>query len=120
MKIRAIRGATQLAADSATEMTNAVTELLTEIFSKNGIQNQDLISILFTATPDLRSEFPAAAARQLDLAGVPLICASELNVSGALERVVRVMIHAYSPLERTDIKHVYLRGAIALRPDLAK
>ena len=120
MKIRAIRGATQLSVDSASEMTEAVTELLTQLFTKNNIGNQDLVSILFTATPDLKSEFPAAAARNLDLGGVPLICASELDVSGALERVVRVMVHAYSESERAEINHIYLRGAVVLRPDLAK
>ena len=120
MKIRAIRGATQLSVDSASEMTEAVTELLTQLFTKNNIGNQDLVSILFTATPDLKSEFPAAAARNLDLGGVPLICASELDVSGALARVVRVMVHAYSESERAEIKHIYLRGAVVLRPDLAK
>lgn len=119
MKIRAIRGASQLEQDNASEMTEAVTELLTAVFKENGVIKDDLVSILFTATPDLKSEFPAAAARNLDLSDVPLICAAELDVSGALPRTVRVMIHAYSERSRSEIKHIYLRGASVLRPDLA-
>lgn len=106
--------------DDATEMADAVVELLSEMFARNSVLNSDLISILFTATPDLVSAFPAAAARTLDLSDVPLICAQEINVSGAMSKVIRVMAHVSTDLARADIKHVYLRGAEALRQDIAQ
>jgi chorismate mutase len=118
--MRAIRGATCLAADDAAEMSEAVLELLQEMFSRNSIELDDLVSILFTATPDLTSAFPAAAARSLNLADVPLICAQEINVVGAMPRVIRVLVHAESSMSRADVKHVYLRGAEALRQDIAQ
>jgi chorismate mutase len=118
--MRAIRGATCLVADDAVEMSEAVLELLSEMFSRNGVELPDLVSILFTATPDLTSAFPAAAARSLNLADVPLICAQEIDVDGAMSRVIRVMVHVESALARADIKHVYLRGAEALRQDIAQ
>jgi chorismate mutase len=101
-------------------MSEAVLELLNEMFSRNAVELQDLVSILFTATPDLTSAFPAAAARSLNLADVPLICAQEIDVDGAMSRVIRVLVHVESGLARADIKHVYLRGAEALRQDIAQ
>jgi len=118
--MRAIRGATCLVADDAVEMSEAVLELLSEMFSRNTVELEDLVSILFTATPDLTSAFPAAAARSLNLADVPLICAQEIDVDGAMSRVIRVLVHVESALARADIKHVYLRGAEALRQDIAQ
>ncbi len=118
--MRAIRGATCLQQDDAAEMRSAVVELLTEIFDRNAINNSDLVSVLFTATPDLHSAFPAAAARDLDLADVPLICAQELDIDGAMPLTVRVMVHANIDTPRAQIKHVYLRGAEALRQDIAQ
>ena len=120
MAIRGIRGATCLTRDDADEMAQAVVELLSEIFARNSVTNADLISILFTATPDLVSAFPAAAARTLQLADVPLICAQEIDVTGAMQRVIRVMVHVETELDRADVKHVYLRGAEALRQDIAQ
>jgi chorismate mutase len=120
MNIRAIRGATCLQRDDATEMAEAVTELLTELMTRNSISTDDLVSVLFTSTPDLHSAFPAAAARGVGLADVPLICAQEIDVTGAMERVVRVMVHVQTPKAITEIKHVYLRGAEALRQDIAQ
>jgi len=76
--------------------------------------------MILTATPDLRSEFPAVAARALGIGDVPLICAQEIDVADALPRVIRVMVHVHSDLERDQVKHVYLRGAVALRKDLAQ
>ena len=119
MAIRAIRGATTLTADDAREMSEAVVELVTAMMERNGVVRDDLISILFTATPDLHSAFPAASARDLGLVDVPLICAQELDVTGALPRVVRVLMHTETPLARADVHHVYLRGAEVLRQDLA-
>lgn len=120
MRVRAIRGATQLLVDEPAEMAIAVTELLTEIFEKNSLAKADLISIFFTSTQDLISDFPAAAARRLDLGDIPLMCAREIPVSGALARVVRVMVHAYSDLSHAQIRHIYTRGAEALRRDIAQ
>ena len=120
MKVLAIRGATQLASDAADEMRDAVVDLLTTLFRENELTTEDLISILFTATPDIHSDFPAAAARTLDLGSIPLICAQEIDVEGALPLVVRVMVHAYSSRGHADIKHIYRRGATALRKDIAQ
>lgn len=120
MSVRAVRGATVLVADDATEMTEAVVELVGAMMERNGITLEDLISILFTATPDLHSSFPAAAARELGLKDVPLICAQELDITGALPRVVRVLMHADTDRPRAEIQHVYLRGAEVLRQDLAQ
>ena len=118
--VRAFRGATQLFADTKEEMKSAVVELLKEILFSNSLSAVDLISILFTATPDLQSDFPAAGIREFGLLDLPLICAQELDIKGALPRTVRLMIHANSPLSRNEISHIYLRGAAVLRPDLAK
>ncbi len=120
MKVRAIRGATQLVADDPVEMESAVVELLTEIFAANQLEREDLISIQFTATQDLVSDFPAKAARSLDLGLIPLICSTEIDVPGALPRVIRVMIHAYSSRRHEEISHIYRRGAEVLRRDLAQ
>ncbi|MEJ0014590.1 MAG: chorismate mutase [Actinomycetota bacterium] len=120
MRVRAIRGATQLSVDDSSEMADAVTELLTDLFAKNGIHKGDLISIFFTSTPDLTCDFPAAAARTLDLGDIPLMCAREIDVVGSLPRVVRIMIHAYSERSHEEIKHLYKRGAEVLRRDIAQ
>ena len=120
MAVRAVRGATHLQADDADEMRSAVVELLTEMLERNALTTDDLISVLLTATPDLVSTFPASAARSMHLADVPLMCASEIDVAGAMPRVVRVMAHVETSLKRADITHVYQRGAQALRMDLAE
>ena len=118
MTVRAIRGATQLEADAIGEMDKKVSELVTAILQANSISKTDLISILFTATPDLVSTFPATAARTLGLSDIPLICAQEIDVKGAMERVVRVMVHTNSELSNGEIQHIYLHGAKELRKDL--
>jgi len=120
MTVRAIRGAVQLRQDDLAEMREAVVELLSEMLVRNGVSTDDLVSILFTATPDLTCGFPATAARALPLGDVPLMCAAELDIPGALPRVVRVMMHVYTDKGRRDLTHVYLRGAEALRLDLAQ
>ncbi len=117
MSVRAFRGATQLQADSFDEMTEAVVELVNEVLTGNSIHDSDLISILFTSTEDLVSGFPATALRTVGFDDVPLMCATEIPVPGAPERIVRVMIHAESNLSRAEVKHVFLRGAEVLRPD---
>lgn len=115
MSVRAFRGATSLEADDFAEMTAAVVELVDEILSTNSIQDSDLISILFTSTEDLVSGFPATALRTVGFDDVPLMCATEIPVPGAPERIVRVMIHAESDLPRSEVNHVFLRGAEVLR-----
>lgn len=120
MTVRAIRGATCLSQDDVAEMTDAVVELLADILEKNGLTNDDLVSVFFTATPDIRSAFPAASARTLIAPDVPLICAQEIDVRGAMPLVVRIMVHVNSDIPRSEIKHIYLRGAQALRQDIAQ
>ncbi|MFF3327213.1 chorismate mutase [Streptomyces sp. NPDC002889] len=120
MAVRAVRGAVQLERDEARHMDEQVSELLTAILERNGLAADDLISIWFTATPDLHSDFPAAAARGLGIIDVPLICAQELDIAGAMPRVVRVLAHCESDLPKSRIAHVYLGAAAALRKDIAQ
>ena len=118
--MRAIRGATCIERDDADLMREAVMELLGEMLARNSIDPDRLVSVILTGTPDLTSSFPAAGARALGLVDVPLICAQEMDVSDALERVVRVMMHADIDTPRAEILHVYLRGAEVLRQDIAQ
>jgi chorismate mutase len=120
MAVRAIRGAVQLDVDDRDHLLDSVDELIRGILVQNGLATDDLISMLFTATPDLHSEFPALAARRLGIGDVPLLCTQELDVEGAMPRVIRVMVHAETDLPKSDVRHVYLRGAAALRRDLAQ
>ena len=118
--LRALRGAIAITEDTPEEVASKVELLLREAFTRNGVTNDDLVSILFTATDDIRSAFPAQAARErLGLGDVPLLCARELNVEGALPGVIRMMIHFYTERERHEVQHVYLGSATTLRPDLA-
>jgi chorismate mutase len=96
----------------------ATQELLEALFAKNGVEPEDLVSVLFTATPDLTAQFPAAAARKLGIQDVPLLCAREIDVPDALPRCIRVLIHLYSARARGDLRHVYLGDARQLRSDL--
>lgn len=118
--MRAIRGATQLQADDQAEMAQAVTELLGDMLQRNGLTSDDLISVVFTATPDLVCGFPAAAARGIGFGDIPLLCAVEIDVPDAPPRIIRVLMHADTDTPRSEIQHVYLRGAEVLRQDLAQ
>jgi chorismate mutase len=118
--VRALRGATTVERDEPQEVTQATRELLEEMLSRNSVRAEDLISVVFTATPDLVSEFPAAAARALGIADVPLLCATEIAVPGAVERCVRVLIHLNTERSRAELHHVYLHGASHLREDLTQ
>jgi chorismate mutase len=118
--VRAVRGAIQLDRDEREHLLESVQELVRAVLAANPFGVDDLISVLFTATPDLHSEFPALAARELGLGDVPLLCTQELSVEGAMPRVVRLMAHVETDLARADVQHVYLRGAAALRRDLAQ
>ncbi|HLG67695.1 MAG TPA: chorismate mutase [Acidimicrobiales bacterium] len=116
--VRALRGATTVDADTAEQVTERVQELLLAIMERNGLAEEDVISILFTATPDVVSMFPATAARGIGFADVPLIDAAQLPVAGATPRCIRVLLHVSTPLHRRDMRHVYLHGAAGLRHDL--
>ena len=116
--MRAIRGAICLAVDDPAEIRDAVGELLTAMLERNGQVTDDVVSVILTSTPDLTSAFPAAGARAVGFADVPLLCAQEIGVVGALERVVRILMHVDTPKPRSEIQHVYLRGAEVLRADL--
>ncbi len=118
MAVRAIRGATTVDADDRGQVLEATRELVTAVIERNQLHHDDLISILFTATPDLTSEFPALAARELGLGDVPLLCAGELDVVGGNPKTVRVLVHCYSTLPRASLRHVYLHRAKHLRDDL--
>lgn len=120
MAVRAIRGATQLDADERDHLLACVEELVREVLAQNELDTEQLVSVLFTATPDVHAEFPALAARALGLGDVPLLCAQELDVTGAMPRVVRLMMHVETERARAQIRHVYLRGAVGLRRDLAQ
>ncbi|MEW9519187.1 chorismate mutase [Streptomyces tubercidicus] len=120
MAVRAVRGAVQLERDDAEHMQEQVGALLTAVLERNDLCADDLISVWFTATPDLHSDFPAAAARALGITDVPLICAQELDITGAMERVVRVLAHVETDLSKAGISHVYLGAAGALRKDIAQ
>ncbi|MEI6361323.1 MAG: chorismate mutase [Actinomycetes bacterium] len=120
MALRGIRGATCLSADDKAEMIEAVGELLTEMMARNSLTSDDLVSVILTGTPDLTCSFPAVGARAIGLVDVPLLCAQEMDVAGALERVVRVLMHIDVDMPRSQISHVYLRGAEVLRQDLVQ
>jgi len=118
--VRAVRGAVQISGNDRDEILAGTTELVTEVMSRNELSTDDVISVLFTATPDLTAEFPALAARKLGFQEVPLLCASELDVPAAMPRVVRLMMHIETSKRRSELQHVYLRGASALRLDIAQ
>ena len=120
MAVRAIRGATQLEEDARDHMLERVAEMVTDVMEANGLEVDDFISVIFTATSDLVSEFPAYAARRLGFGEIPLICARELEIDGSMPRCVRMMAHVETDLPRSDITHVYLHGAAALRSDLTR
>ncbi|MGN6611536.1 MAG: chorismate mutase [Angustibacter sp.] len=120
MAVRAIRGAIQLDVDEREHLLASTRELVSEVMRANGLSSEQLISIIFTVTADLRSEFPAVAARELGLGDVPLLCTVEIDVPGSLPRVVRLMAHAELDVPRAQVQHVYLRGATALRLDIAQ
>jgi chorismate mutase len=102
------------------EILAGTAELVTEVMNRNDLSTDDVISVVFTATPDLTAEFPALAARKLGFQEVPLLCASEIDVPGAMPRVVRLMMYIETDKPRSAIQHVYLRGAAALRLDIAQ
>jgi chorismate mutase len=117
MRLIALRGATTVDANEAEPILHATEELMGALMERNGLAPDDLVSCIFTLTPDLDAEFPAVAARRMGLSKVPLLCAREIPVSGALPRVIRVLIHCYRP-DALGPQHVYLGEARRLRLDL--
>lgn len=118
MATRAVRGAVQVDSNDRDQILAATSELITAVLERNSLTPEDLISAIFTATSDLTAEFPAYAARQLGITDVPLLCAREIEVPGAMPRVLRILLHCETDLPRSALRHVYLGGAAALRTDL--
>jgi chorismate mutase len=118
--VRAVRGAIQVDADDRDAIIEATAELVRAVLERNRLDPQDLVSVVFTATPDLTAEFPAYAARAIGITDVPFLCATEIDVPGAMPRVVRLLAHVETGLHRDELRHVYLRGAAALRTDLPR
>ena len=116
--MRALRGATTVDEDSAEQVAARTQELMAAMLEHNGVDHEDLISVLFTTTPDVVSMFPATAAREIGLGDVPLLCASEIAVPGAMPRCIRVLAHLHTTRARHELHHVYLHGARGLRDDL--
>ena len=120
MPVRAIRGAVQVDADEREAILEGTADLVSDVMTRNDLVPEDVISVLFTVTPDLTAEFPALAARKIGFHDVPLLCSTEIPVPGALPRIVRLMMHVDTGRTRSEIQHVYLRGAAALRLDIAQ
>jgi chorismate mutase len=117
MKLRALRGAITVDANQADAILDATEELMRAVLEQNSLEPEALVSCIFTCTRDLDAEFPAVAARRMGLSAVPLLCAHEIDVPGALPRVIRALVHCYAD-ESVAPKHVYLREAVSLRKDL--
>jgi chorismate mutase len=120
MSVRAIRGAIQVDENSALAIAAGTKELLAEIIKANSLEVPQVISVILTATPDLNAAFPAAAAREVGFESTPLLCAVEIDVPGALSRVIRAMVTVETNLSMKEISHIYLAGAKALRRDIAQ
>lgn len=116
--VRALRGATTVEEDTPEQVTERVQELLTQVLQRNDLLEEDIISIIFTATADVVSMFPATAARGIGFGAVPLLCAAEIPVAGAMPRCLRVLLHVTTTLAPSELRHVYLHGAQGLRDDL--
>lgn len=117
-RLRALRGATTVAADDAGQIVAATVELLDEMMARNEVAHDDLVSMIFTTTPDLHAEFPALGARKAGISDIPLLCSQEIDVPGAVERCIRLLVHLYTDRDRSSLKHVYLGDARQLRTDL--
>jgi chorismate mutase len=116
--LRALRGATTVDEDTPEQIAARIQELLTEIMARNGLVEDDVVSIIFTTTPDVTSAFPATGARDIGFGAVPLLCASEIAVAGGTPRCLRVLLHIHTTRSRDELRHVYLHGAQGLRDDL--
>jgi chorismate mutase len=121
MSVRGVRGATTITEDTAEAVLSATRELLLAILEANPtLRPEEIASIVFTVTDDIRSVYPAQAARALGWEEVPLMCAQEIPVTGSLKMCVRCMVHWNTSLSQKEIHHIYLRDAVRLRPDLVQ
>ena len=118
MRLRAARGAIRVPSDDGDALLGSTERLLSAVLQRNGIDAEDLVSIMFTATEDLRSAFPAEAARRMGLGRVPLMCAQEIPVQGSMPSVIRILLHFHSDRTLDEVVHVYLDGAESLRDDV--
>lgn len=118
MNVRGVRGATTVEHDDAEAILGATEELVRDLVAANDLRPEDVASALFTVTPDLHAEFPAAAARRMGWTAVPLLNFTEIDVPGRLQRCIRVLLHVNTERSQSEMVHVYLREAVALRPDL--
>ena len=116
-RLYALRGATTVEQDTSDDIAVRTAELLSVVLDRNDVAIDDIVSVILSATPDLRADFPAVAARTIGLSHTPLLCCQEIAVEGAVERCVRVLLHVYLPAG-SDVHHVYLHGARQLRLDL--
>lgn len=116
-RLWAIRGAAQADRNNAESILGATTELIGELMARNGLEPASFVSVIFTCTDDLDAQFPAVAAREMGFGQVPLLCNREMDVPGAMERVIRVLAHYYAPSEHRP-EHVYLGATQRLRADL--
>ncbi len=117
-RVRALRAATTLDLDERSHVLERTGELIAQLLARNELDEEDLISIVFTATDDVRSAFPAEAAREAGITHVPLLCARELGIDGGIERCIRLLVHAYTTRTPRQLRHVYLHAARQLRTDL--
>ncbi len=117
MRLRAARGAIRVPSDDSAALLGSTERLLSAMLRRNGIEDEDLVSVMFTATDDLRSAFPAEAARRMGLGRVPLMCAREIPVEGSMASVIRILMHFHSDRTLDEVVHVYLDGAESLRDD---
>jgi chorismate mutase len=116
--LRGLRGATTVDADTAAQVTERSQELMRELMARNDLIEDDVVSALFTTTADVTSIFPATAVREIGFGAVPLLCAAEIAVPGAMPQCIRVLLHVYTTRTRGEMHHVYLHGAQGLRDDL--
>lgn len=119
MRVRAIRGAITVEANDRDAILSATRELIQTLIARNALELDDLVSAIFTMTPDLDAAFPAEAAREMGWNQIPLLCTREIGVPGSLPRCIRIMLHTYTELAPGAIQHVYLRDAVRLRPELS-
>jgi chorismate mutase len=119
MMVRGIRGATTVTENTREAILEATSELLDAMVRANDVQRDDVASAFFTTTPDLNAEFPAVAARDAGWTDVPLLCGHEMSVPGGLPRCLRLLMHVNTDRRIEEIRHIYLRDAVALRPDIA-
>ena len=116
--VRGLRGATTVEEDTVEQVTQRSQELMRQIMERNELTEEDIVSVLFTATADVTSIFPATAIREIGFGAVPLLCAAEIAVPGSMPLCIRVLLHVYTGRSKEEIHHVYLHGAQGLRDDL--